>query len=285
MFRVQEKQPREIYHDGVGLTASEEEAKNQRPPGVYKCPECRDTTIIWRTTVDKYKVRCAKCSSDMVRVTPMPVPVLPPVATVTPVVVSAAYAGELGLHMLKSPSERSAHNLRQVKLAKVKATELASGRKTRDRRQVELARAKSVELASKSELDELTEQYAINPAAAAKKNELDVLAEIYEKDPQRAQLEAARAGVPLRAVAFHYGKKSSLTGLQLGVAHGQAEAAGTRGAPGALKLWLMQKLHGGSYVIGRQKGLGGKHGGTKSVASIIDELPAFLKGVAGGQTS
>ena len=114
-------------------------------------------------------------------------------------------------------------------------------------------------------------------------HELDVLAEIYAKDPVRAQLEAARAGVPIWTVAQHYGKGTVLTGVQLGVKHGQEEAAGTRGAPGALKLWLLQKLHGGGYVLGRQKGLGGKHGGTRSNVSIVDAIPALLKGITRAQ--
>lgn len=116
------------------------------------------------------------------------------------------------------------------------------------------------------------------------RNELNGLAEIYASDPLRAQLEAARAGVPLCEVAFHYGKGTALTGLQLGLKHGQEESTGARGAPGALKLWLLQKLHGSGYVLGRQQGLGGKHGGTRSGASIIDALPALLKGISRGQT-
>ena len=129
------------------------------------------------------------------------------------------------------------------------------------------------------------ERAAVVKAKEARKHELDMLAETYKNDPQRARLDASRVGVPLAEVAFHYGKGTALTGLQLGVKHGQEESAGTRGAPGALKLWLLQKLHGGSYVIGRQKGLGGKHGGTRSGVSIVDELPEFLKGVVRGTTT
>ncbi len=224
MFRVQK------YYLGTAVsTEAEREARDKRPPGLYKCPECRDTTIIWRTAVDKYKVKCTKCNADMTRVKLVPKAV--PLVT--------AFAR---LHMSKSPAARKTHDLLQVKLSKLKAEELS------------------------------------------KKNELDELAEIYASDPLRARLEAARAGVPLCQVAFHYGKGTALTGLELGKAHGKAEAAGTRGAPGALKLWLLQKLHGGSYVVGRQKGLSGKHGGTRSAASIIDALPALLKEAAGGKT-
>lgn len=37
----------------------------KRPPGVYFCPECRGAIIVWRTWVDKYKVRCPKCNTDL----------------------------------------------------------------------------------------------------------------------------------------------------------------------------------------------------------------------------
>jgi hypothetical protein len=112
-------------------------------------------------------------------------------------------------------------------------------------------------------------------------NELDELTEIYRKDPERARLSAAQVGVPYVRVVMHYGKGSALTGMQLGIQHGKAEAAGTRSSPGAIKLAILQLLHGGSYVIGRQHGLSGKHGGTRSIASATDILPTLSKRLAG----
>ena len=91
MFRVQERK----YHAVPTPlpTEAEREAMNMRPPGVYKCPECRDATIVWRTTVDKYKVKCPKCSTDMVRVNLTPKPVIVPVAV--PVAISTNELDEL----------------------------------------------------------------------------------------------------------------------------------------------------------------------------------------------
>ena len=84
--------------------------------------------------------------------------------------------------------------------------------------------------------------------------------------------------MPFGRVVMHYGSGSVLTGLQLGIAHGKAEAEGKRSAPGAIKLAILQKLHGKSYIVGRQKGLGGKHGGTRSTAKATDVLaPALQK--------
>ncbi len=295
MFRVQRK-----YDMGtpIGLTPAEREAQDIRPPGLYKCPECRDTTIIWRTAVDKYKVRCAKCQTEMKHVTlvPKPVPVAislneleesPEIAeqyVISPAAASiaAAMAGGIGTSV---GIGALGHNRAMKERAGLKKPIGPVGH---------MARLGTMGwpyyvgggMAMKKK--KLPEKWAKRAAAAkakvATKHELDILAEIYGKDPQRALLAATAAGVPLRDVAFHYGKKSTLTGLQLGAAHGKEESAGTRGAPGALKLWLLQKLHGSGYVIGRQKGLGGKHGGTKSGASILDEMPELLKGMLHGQT-
>lgn len=437
MFRV------EKYHAETATPAED----LKRPPGLYKCPECRDTTIIWRTAVDKYKVKCTKCNADMVRIKLIPKP--------APLVPTSGIQSDYGLKAWWSKRRENADSRAiteiQAGLGTVTAKRAQRIRDAKANRTIPNTRRldrdidlfnnilagykKAGKQFSHNELDGLAEQYGVGPIAAAlvggigasvgvgvmghrramkervglkkpigpvghvarlsalgvpyyvgrgigmkkkkipekwlkkakeagvKKNELDELAElaeqygvldnlqtsqllrfakarkglskndslkldkaieassatnrkgskaadlwkvanqtfpgkfpssdphykldelaeIYGSDPQRAQLEAARAGVPICEVAFHYGKGTVLTGLELGAKHGKEEAAGTRGAPGALKLWLLQKLHGGSYVIGRQKGLSGKHGGTRSGESIVDALPALLKGLVSGQ--
>ena len=326
MFRVLEK-----YDMGtpMGLTPAEREAQDIRPPGLYKCPECRDTTIIWRTAVDKYKVKCAKCQTEMKHVALVPKPV--------PVVISANELEESA-----EIAEQYAVDPVSAILAAMAAGGVGAGVLGHRRAMKERAGLKKpigpvghavrvstlgvpyyVGRGMAMKKKKLPEKWAKRAAAAkakiVTKHELDILAEIYGKDPQRALLAATAAGVPLRDVAFHYGLRSkrvklalaaagltaagvgvgtgitttvlkqqrgrgsALTGLQLGAAHGKEESAGTRGAPGALKLWLLQKLHGSGYVIGRQKGLGGKHGGTKSSASILDEMPELLEGMLHGQ--
>ena len=42
----------------------------KKPAGTYVCPECTSTMIIWRTPIDKYKIRCPKCSVEMERIGP-----------------------------------------------------------------------------------------------------------------------------------------------------------------------------------------------------------------------
>ncbi len=270
MFRVQK------YHEGALVEPIESEAtreaRNKRPPGLYKCPECRDATIVWRTTVDKYKVNCPKCSTEMKHVALVPKPIVTPVATAIPILVKMSTAEEVAEQydmltqterkmLLKQIRERRSPRLisRRSKLALAGTGLVAAG------------------LAMRRQQKRTVE--------TVKKNELDILAEIYANDPQRSRLDASQAGVPMSTVICHYGKKTGVTGLQLGMKHGQEESAGTRGSPGALKLWLLQKMHGGSYVIGRQKGLSGKHGGTRSGASILEDLPALLKGIVHGTST
>lgn len=45
------------------------DANPKRPAGVYDCPECGDAQITFRTPVDKFKTKCPKCNTEMVRVT------------------------------------------------------------------------------------------------------------------------------------------------------------------------------------------------------------------------
>lgn len=44
-------------------------SETKRPAGTYVCPECGGATITYHTPVDKFKLRCPKCSTDMVRQT------------------------------------------------------------------------------------------------------------------------------------------------------------------------------------------------------------------------
>ncbi len=67
----------QVYH-GISTAV---EVDTRRPAGVYNCPECRDASITWRHPVDKYKVRCPKCNSDMVRVAKIKMPVVAPLAS------------------------------------------------------------------------------------------------------------------------------------------------------------------------------------------------------------
>ncbi|KKM68698.1 hypothetical protein LCGC14_1458300, partial [marine sediment metagenome] len=74
MFRVGEN-----YYLGTAVPAEiDRENRDKRPPGLYKCPECGDATITWHNAVDKYKVNCPKCSTEMRRVAliPKPIPVV-----------------------------------------------------------------------------------------------------------------------------------------------------------------------------------------------------------------
>ena len=68
----------ESYYRDEQPTEAEREEQDKRPPGLYKCPECGDATITWHSTIDKYKVKCPKCSTEMRRVAliPKPVPVV-----------------------------------------------------------------------------------------------------------------------------------------------------------------------------------------------------------------
>lgn len=105
-------------------------------------------------------------------------------------------------------------------------------------------------------------------------DKLEPLIETYTKDKVLARTIAAANGIDINKVALYAGMRQAITGGALGLKHGKEEAAGVKGAPGALKLLIMRLLHGEGYVIGRQKGLGGQHGGTKSTASAA---PAVLK--------
>jgi len=111
---------------------------------------------------------------------------------------------------------------------------------------------------------------------------LDKLAEMYKRDENFARVEAARQGININEVVMYESMKSVLTGWKLGVQHGEAEAAGTRAAPGAVKLLILQMLHGKGYVTGRQKGLGGKHGGTRSKETVLGSLPEVTAGAIRG---
>ncbi len=265
------------------------EIDQKKPPGVYRCPECKDAVIAWRTPVDKFKVKCPKCNADMVRSGPVPKLAVETfeeakrIATeatekylvgkrISPqlkrrllkiVGTGAAVGGGIGLGAGVHKSLAETPFKEQLKPLSIK----------RHRRITELRHEKKRKENAALLAQLKREGYS----------ELDELAKIYGKDPLRARLEAANAGVPLSTVAFHYGKGTALTGLQLGMQHGLEESTGTRGAPSAIKLWLLQKLHGSSYIIGRQQGLGGKHGGTRSAVSETDILPELLEGLTHGQ--
>ncbi len=352
MFRVGER-----YYLGTEVPSEvDRENRDKRPPGLYKCPECSDATIIWRSVVDKYKIRCPKCSTEMRRAALVRKPV--------PVVIKTNAleedAEQYGLKAwwkkrndtanmsiqsdiavgLETVRKRRAKIVSAATLSKVTPdtrrvdrdiklfTDILGGYKKAGRppyiktvRGLQRAEAgRSPTLGDvQGQYDMLTNADRKKLAAQIKKmssrrpvpgrvklaiagvglagagltaagllkrrqkHDLDVLAEMYGNSPERARLAAAYAGVPLGRVIIHYAKKSTITGAALGLAHGKEEAAGSRSAPGALKLWLLQKLHGGSYVVGRQKGLGGKHGGSRSETSVIDEIPKLLKEMVHGQ--
>ena len=347
----------EDYYLGTAVPSQiDQENRDKRAPGLYKCPECGDATITWHSVVDKYKIRCPKCSTEMRRVAlvPKPVPVIIKVNALeedaeqygirawwnkkradsdmrvqseiavgletvrkrrTKIISAAAinkvtpdtrrvdrdiklFTDILGGYKKAKPPYMSgkvargvqkAHAGRNPTLGDVQRQYdmLTNAERKKLTSQIRGMRRRS--LSGRAKLAVAGTGLAVAGLTAAgllkqrQKHELDVLAEIYKNSPERARLAAAYVGVPLGQVIMHYAKKSTITGAALGLAHGKEEAAGSRSAPGALKLWLLQKLHGGSYVVGRQKGLSGKHGGTRSEMSVIGEIPKLLKEMVHGQ--
>jgi hypothetical protein len=106
----------------------------------------------------------------------------------------------------------------------------------------------------------------------------------YKNDPDLMRTIAARDGVELDVQ--RYAIQDVLTSWQLGYKHGEEEAQGIRPAPGALRLAALMKLHGESYVLGRQKALteAGMHGGTRQSESFLETLVESVDRLLGGET-
>ena len=105
------------------------------------------------------------------------------------------------------------------------------------------------------------------------------LYQLYQKDPDRARIVAAQAGIALPEVVQRYGIRQAITGWMLGKKYGEEEASGLRSPPGAAKLALLEKMHGGGFIYGRQKALtgAGMSGGTKSKLNLFEDVMGALK--------
>jgi len=110
------------------------------------------------------------------------------------------------------------------------------------------------------------------------------LYQLYKDDPEMMHLVAAQTGIALEPE--RYAIRDVLTGWQLGVKHGEEEAEGLRAPPGAVKLAALIKMHGESYVLGRQKALtaAGLHGGTKAGA-LTESLAERIRDLFGKENA
>lgn len=228
--------------------------ENMKPGGVYICPECKDATITWHSPVDKYKVRCPKCSTDLVRKGPAPVTAAKVFARMSSLSREAAEQylwGPLGAkaagwaakavsktapYVSKLKSSRLGKGALRTAVQSVETAKALPGAARAGRTAWKDPRAIGRKIKNWSSTATTNKKAALwatggflggRASVPSTRNEyehikLAELAEIYAHDPLRARTESATAGVPIGSVIVYSGIQRYLNAKMAKVLKGTA---------------------------------------------------------------